>query len=69
MQHDERRDEMLKFKGYCAENKIKQSEIAEILHITVQMANKKLNGKEPFTFEQVKTLCKHYGISADEYFI
>lgn len=60
---------MLKFKGYCAENKIKQLEIAEVLKLTVQSVNKKLNGKEPFTFEQIKTLCKHYKISADEYFV
>jgi transcriptional regulator with XRE-family HTH domain len=60
---------MLRFKGYCAENKVKQSEIAEILNITVQSANRKLNGKEPFTLEQVKTLCEHYSISADEYFV
>lgn len=60
---------MLKFKGYCAENRIKQLEIAEILKLTVQSVNKKLNGKEPFTFEQIKTLCKHYNISADEYFV
>lgn len=60
---------MLKFKGYCAENGIKQTEIAEILELTVQSVNKKMNGKEPFTFEQVKTLCKHYNISADEYFV
>lgn len=60
---------MLKFKGYCAENNIKQSEVAEILEITPQTANKKINGKERFTFEQVQTLCRHYNISADEYFI
>ena len=60
---------MLKFKGYCAERKIKQSEIAELLNITVQSVNRKLNGKEPFTLEQVVALCKRYEISADEYFI
>lgn len=60
---------MLKFKGYCVENRIKQSEIAEILDISVQSVNKKLNDKEPFTFEQVKTLCKHFNISADVYFV
>ena len=60
---------MLKFKGYCAENRIKQVKIAEILNISIQSVNKKLNGKEPFTFEQVKTLCKHFNISADEYFV
>lgn len=60
---------MLKFKGYCAENRIRQAVIAEILNISIQSVNKKLNGKEPFTFEQVKTLCKHFNISADEYFV
>jgi plasmid maintenance system antidote protein VapI len=60
---------MLRFKGFCAENKIKQSEIAEILNITVQSVNRKLNEKEPFTFEQVKTLCNHFKISADVYFV
>lgn len=60
---------MLKFKAYCAEHKIKQAEIAELLEITVQSVNRKLNGREPFTLSQVKMLCIHYGISADEYFI
>lgn len=60
---------MLKFKGYCAENKIKQTEIADLLKITVQSVNRKLNGNEPFTLEQVKIICKHFEISADEYFV
>lgn len=60
---------MLKFKGYCAEHKIKQSEVAELLDISVQNVNRKMNGKESFTLEQVKTLCRHYNISADEYFV
>lgn len=60
---------MLKFKGYLAEHNIKQREVAEILGIKVQNLNRKLNGWEPFTLAQVKTLCKHYGISADEYFV
>jgi plasmid maintenance system antidote protein VapI len=62
-------NEVLKFKGYCAERNIKQEEIAKILNITVSNANRKINGKDPFTLEQVKILCKHYGISADEYFV
>lgn len=60
---------MLKFKGYCAEHNIKQSEIAELLGIAVSNVNKKLNGKEPFTLEQVKIICQHYHISADIYFV
>jgi transcriptional regulator with XRE-family HTH domain len=61
--------QMLKFKGYCAEHKIKQQEIADLLGITIQNVNKKLNDKEPFTLEQVKKLCEHFKISADQYFI
>ena len=60
---------MLKFKAYCTEHKIKQKEIAELLGITVQSVNRKINGHEPFTLEQVKIICTHYGISADEYFV
>ena len=60
---------MLKFKGYCVEHRIKQLEIAEILGITLQSVNRKLNDNEPFTLEQVKKLCTYYGISADEYFL
>lgn len=60
---------MLKFKGFCAERNIKQTEIAQILNITVQSVSRKMNGKEPFTLEQVKTLCSFFQISADEYFI
>lgn len=59
----------LKFKGYCAEHGIKQAEISELLNITVSNVNEKINGKQEFTLEQVRTLCKKYGISADVYFI
>ena len=60
---------MLKFKAYLVENGIKQKEVSDLLGLTLPCFNRKLNGKEPFTFEQIKTICKHYNISADEYFI
>lgn len=60
---------MLKFKAYLVEHKIKQKEVAELLNISVQQLNRKLNGFEPFTLSQVKIICEHYHISADEYFI
>lgn len=59
----------LKFKAFCVENKIKQTDIAKVLDIDVSNVNLKMNGKQPFTLEQIKTLCKEYSISADEYFI
>jgi len=60
---------MLKFKAFCVQHGIKQKEIAELLGINVQSANRKLNEKEPFTLEQVKILCVRFNISADEYFV
>lgn len=60
---------MLKFKGYCAENRIKQTDLAKLLGITVQSINMKLNGKRDFSLSEVKTICSHYGISADYYFM
>lgn len=60
---------MLKFKGYCAEHNIRQREIAELLDLNPQTVNRKMNGKEAFTLEQVKKICEHYGISADTYFV
>jgi transcriptional regulator with XRE-family HTH domain len=60
--------EELKFKAYCVSHKIKQIEIAELLGLNLSSVNEKLNGKQPFTLSQVKILCDHYGISADEYF-
>lgn len=60
---------MLKFKGFCAERGIKQTEIAELLGISVVSVCRKLNGKEAFTIKQVKILCEHYKISAEEYFL
>jgi len=59
----------LKFKGFCATNNIKQLEIAELLGISVANVNEKINGKQSWTLGQVKILCEHYKISADEYFI
>ena len=62
-------DKTLKFKAYCVEHGIKQSEIAEVIGISIQNANLKINGKQDFTLPQIKIICEHYGISADEYFI
>ena len=60
---------MLKFKGYCAENRIKQTEIADLLGLSIQSVNAKLNGRQFFTLPEAVFLCKHYGISLDQYFM
>lgn len=59
---------MRKFKAFCVERGIKQKEIADLIGISRCHVSLKLNGKEPFTLEQVKFLCEHFQISADEYF-
>lgn len=58
----------LKFKGYMAENGIKQIEIAELLGLDVSNVNLKVNGNQPWTLPQVKKICEKYEISANEYF-
>lgn len=58
-----------RFKGYMAEHDISQTEIAEILGIAKENVNAKVNGRQDFTMAQVRILCQHYGISADDFFV
>lgn len=58
-------DKILSFKGWMAENNIKQSEIAELLGISIQSVNLKVNGKLDFSLPQVRLICERYGVSAD----
>ena len=57
--------QILSFKGWLAENNIRQSEIAELLGISIQSVNLKVNGKQDFTLPQVSKICGKYHISAD----
>ena len=59
----------LKFKAWMVQNKIPQQEIADLLEISLQLANAKINGREDFTLSQVKKICRKYQISSDDYFI
>lgn len=58
-------EQILSFKGWMAENNVRQTEIAELLDISLQSVNLKVNGKQDFTLPQVKKICERYGISAD----
>lgn len=58
----------LKFKGWLAENGIKQKEIAELLGIDVSNVSEKVNGKQEFTTSQIRLICQTYDISADIFF-
>lgn len=55
----------LKFKGWLVINGITQRELAEVLGISFQSVNKKVNGKEDFSMDQARTICNKYHISAD----
>lgn len=55
----------LKFKGWLAENGVKQKEIAELLGIDISNVNEKVNGKQEFTAPQMRAICQKYGLSAD----
>lgn len=59
----------LKFKAWLVENEIKQKEVADLLEISVENLNKKVNGKQKFTLAQVKRICQKYGISADLFIV
>lgn len=57
--------QILSFKGWMVENNIKQSEIAELLDISLQSVNLKVNGKQDFSLPQISAICGRYGLSAD----
>lgn len=59
----------MKFKGWLAENGVTQREIATLLDISISNVNAKVNGKQPWTLQQVKSICQHFNLSADIYFV
>lgn len=61
--------ETLKFKGWMAEHGVKQKDLAELLGITQENVNAKVNGRLNFTLPQIKLICSTYQISADDFFI
>jgi transcriptional regulator with XRE-family HTH domain len=60
----------LKFKIFMLRNGIKQKEIAKLLNKSLSSFNQKLNGTSgDFSASEVRTICKKYNISSDEYFV
>lgn len=57
--------QILSFKGWLVSHNIKQSEIADLLGLTINAVNMKVNGKQAFTLAQVAKICDTYGVSAD----
>ena len=59
----------LKFKGFLAENKIKQYEIAKLIGKNASTINQHINGTgADFSPKDIRIICNAYNISADEYF-
>ncbi|MGG4552562.1 helix-turn-helix domain-containing protein [Paenibacillus humicus] len=59
-----------KFKAFLSENGVKQSEVATLLGKSNSALNQNLNGTGgDFSLSEVRVICLHYGISADEYFL
>lgn len=56
---------MLGFKGWMAENNVSQTELARELGLSIVSVNLKVNGKVPWTLEQITKICEKYDISAD----
>lgn len=57
--------QILSFKGWLVQNKVTQTELAKLLGISVQAVNGKVNGRHPFTMNQVIKICETYGVSSD----
>ena len=55
----------LGFKGWMAANNLSQIELARELGLSIQSVNLKVNGKVPWTLEQITKICEKYDISAD----
>jgi len=59
-----------KFKAFLIENGVKQSDVAVLLEKSKSALNQNLNGTGgDFSLSEVRKICLHYGISADEYFL
>lgn len=53
------------FKAWAICHNIRQKEIADVLHISLQSVNNKMNGRQDFSLAQIKALHRAYGVSAD----
>lgn len=51
-----------KFKGFLAENRIQQKQVATLLGISPVTISQKINGRLHFTFDEVEVICSEYGI-------
>lgn len=55
----------LNFKAWAVLNGLKQKDIANVLGVSLQAVNNKMNGRTEFSLMDVKKLHKAYGVEAD----
>ncbi|PLR84628.1 transcriptional regulator [Bacillus canaveralius] len=59
-----------KFKAFLEEVGVKQSQLAKMLKKSPSALNQNLNGTGgDFSLSEVRCICIHFGISADDYFV
>lgn len=59
-----------KFMAWMKEHDVQANEIADLLGIGKSSVSKRLNGTgADFSAAEIRTICLHYGISADEFFV
>lgn len=60
----------LKLKGFLAENQIKSQDVARLLDLTETTFSKKINRNgQDFNAEEIRNMCKEYGLDANIYFL
>lgn len=65
-----RREPYSKFKCWMKENGVKSVDIGKLIGKAAPGVSQRLNGTGPdFDVREIRIICQHYGISADEYFI
>lgn len=55
----------MSFKAWLVEHGITQTSLAKTLGVSLAITNAKVNGRSRWTLDQIRTICKTYGVSAD----
>ena len=57
-----------KVRGIAAEKRVRQSDIAEVLHVSRMAVGRRFNGTVPFTANELIALSKHFGVPVGAFF-
>ena len=55
-------EQILSFKGWMAENNVKQKDLAELLDLSTYSVYLKVNDKRDFTLSEIRKICDAYGV-------